>query len=353
MWGYFLPAMGMENVRRHWRYLVARYGAYPVVWCLAGETDMTTYSLRMAEQTGETVSEQKRQQNIQREGWTDVAAYLKQLDPFGNMITTHPSRPDSRAMLEDESSLDLNMLQTGHSGYASLETSIDFLSESLAKEPRMPAFISEACYEGIQGASGADVQRYLFWTSVTLGACGFTYGAQGIWGMSSRDQSYVGYTGSWGDGFWQDAMHYPGSFHVGMGAKILRRYPWWLLEPFAEPAAVEAERPFSFVARVPGKLILVYYPSNCLPEELSGLRANWWGDSLDLVIEQGASYRAYYVNPRTGEELRRYTQRGLQRIQLDKVTPREDGSWTPPGKPTMEDWVLVLEDPEALEPLRR
>jgi hypothetical protein len=35
-WGYFLPLMGVSKVKQHWRYLIARWGAYPVVWCLAG-----------------------------------------------------------------------------------------------------------------------------------------------------------------------------------------------------------------------------------------------------------------------------------------------------------------------------
>ena len=39
-WGYHLPWLGMERMRRHWRNLVARWGAYPVVWILAGEASM-------------------------------------------------------------------------------------------------------------------------------------------------------------------------------------------------------------------------------------------------------------------------------------------------------------------------
>jgi hypothetical protein len=37
-WGYYLPKMGARKMSQHWRYLIARWGAYPVVWCLAGET---------------------------------------------------------------------------------------------------------------------------------------------------------------------------------------------------------------------------------------------------------------------------------------------------------------------------
>ena len=35
--------MGVDKMKKHWRNLVARYGAYPVVWCLAGEAAMPYY----------------------------------------------------------------------------------------------------------------------------------------------------------------------------------------------------------------------------------------------------------------------------------------------------------------------
>ncbi len=33
-WGYFLPRMGMRKMKQHWRYIIARWGAYPLfgVW---------------------------------------------------------------------------------------------------------------------------------------------------------------------------------------------------------------------------------------------------------------------------------------------------------------------------------
>jgi len=43
-WGYFLTIMGVAKAKQHWRYLVARYGAYPVFWCLAGEQTMPSTS---------------------------------------------------------------------------------------------------------------------------------------------------------------------------------------------------------------------------------------------------------------------------------------------------------------------
>ena len=43
-WGYFMQFAGAGVLRRHWRNLIARYGAYPVVWCIAGEALMPFYT---------------------------------------------------------------------------------------------------------------------------------------------------------------------------------------------------------------------------------------------------------------------------------------------------------------------
>jgi hypothetical protein len=316
MWGYYLPFMGVQRCKQHWRYLVARYGAYPVAWCMAGEVTMPTYARH-------GMPEYERDRQAQKTGWAEAARYVRQLDPWHNLQTVHPAwMVPSRQSLEDESLVDFDMLQTGHSGYGSLAPSVEAMQAAVSQQPRMPALNSEACYEGIMGGSKDEVQRFLFWTSLLLGACGHTYGAQGIWAMSSRDEPFKGTTGSWGDGFWQDVMHYPGSTHVGVGATILRRYPWWRLEPSQEAApAEEGGTVSSFVARIPGELVIAYLPCTCMP----------WAGLFPLHIETGARYHAAFHNPRSGEA-----------IPVGEVTP-EDGRWTPPRQPTMEDWVLILE----------
>jgi hypothetical protein len=42
-WGYYLDFAGPDVLRKHWRYLIARWGAYPAVWCVAGEALMPYY----------------------------------------------------------------------------------------------------------------------------------------------------------------------------------------------------------------------------------------------------------------------------------------------------------------------
>ena len=42
-WGYHLPWTGVEKMKKHVRYVMARYGALPVVWCMAGEVNLPYY----------------------------------------------------------------------------------------------------------------------------------------------------------------------------------------------------------------------------------------------------------------------------------------------------------------------
>lgn len=94
-WGYFLPWLGLDKMKRHWRYLVARYGAYPVTWCLAGEGTMPYY-----------LSEQPQADALaQKQGWTEVARYLHAIDAFARPVTIHPSASGRLCVDEDRKSV--------------------------------------------------------------------------------------------------------------------------------------------------------------------------------------------------------------------------------------------------------
>ena len=80
MWGYYLPQIGVDRIKRFWRYLVARYGAYPVTWCICGEGIMPYY---LSGTRDADVAAQKA-------GWTEVMRHVRQVDPWHNLITIHP-----------------------------------------------------------------------------------------------------------------------------------------------------------------------------------------------------------------------------------------------------------------------
>lgn len=327
MWGYYLRYMGLERVKKHWRYLLARYAAYPIVICLAGEANMPPYDhMADPEQSAED-------RQVQMQGWTEVARYVRDLDPYHNPVSVHPSHPNGRSMLLDDSLLDVDMLQTGHSGYQSLLPTVNAVTNCNEIVPRMPVVNSEVCYEAIMGGNLEDVQRFVFWTSITSGSAGHTYGAQGIWAMNSRNCEFRGSTGSWGGGFWQDVMHLPGSEQVGIGRRFFERYNWQDFQPL-DRSALPPGRSNRYGIGIPSKVEIYYVPMGCVQEELQGMQPNPWVDIVDLTLEPG-NYRAFYFNPRDASE-----------IDLGNIIVGADGIWHPGRKPSMEDWVLVVEGTE-------
>jgi hypothetical protein len=107
-WGYYMEFAGEETMKKHWHNLVARYGAYPVVWCIAGEATMPYY---LSPVLGDRAKTNEYTMKV-RSSWTRVARYVRSIDPYQNPITIHPT-DEGRKMVDDPSVIDINMLQTG------------------------------------------------------------------------------------------------------------------------------------------------------------------------------------------------------------------------------------------------
>jgi len=311
-WGYFIPRMGMAKVKQHWRYLIARWGAYPVVWCLAGEGTMPYYLSKTQEQDAET----------QKHGLTELARYVRVTDPRKHPITIHPSS-SARLCVDDPSVIDFDMLQTGHSDRESVPNTIETVNRSLAASPKMPVLIGEVCYEGIQEASRQEVQRFMFWSAILSGNGGHTYGANGIWQVNTREKPYglSPHGHSWGGPAWDVAAQLPGSGQLGLAKRLLTRYSWWKLQTqpdWIAPRWTKENYWRAFAAEIPGEAVMAYLPSAFSPGTFHHLA-------------QG-SYRAFFFNPTSGEE-----------TEIGNVSPDENGSWKIAEIPIFQDWVVVLE----------
>jgi hypothetical protein len=309
-WGYFLPIMGVPKIKKHWRYLVARWGAYPVIWCLAGEGAMPYY---LSKNPKEDIAAQK-------QGWTEVARYLHGIDPYGHVISIH----NGRSEVIDPAVLDYDMLQTGHGDRTSIPNTENMITGALLKTPRMPVLAGEVCYEGIMEASRQEVQRFMFWTCILNGAAGHTYGANGIWQVNTRERPFgpSPHGRSWGDVPWDVAAHLPGSEHIGLSKSLLMKYPWWRFEPHTEwvdPHWSHENYIQPYSAGVPGEVRVIFIPPAWTAPTVKGL-------------ESGVSYRAFYFDPKSGKE-----------HDLGDVKPDPTGAWPAPITPTFADWVLVLE----------
>ena len=323
-WGYYLPLTGVERMKKHWRNLVARYGAYPVVWCLAGEASMPFYLSR----------DRENEERMQIEGWTEMAAYLRASDPYRRPATIHPSGPgSSREDVVDTSDLDFIMLQTGHADRVSLPDTLRIVAGEYAAEPVRPVINGEVTYEGLAESNRQEIQRWMFWACVLGGAAGHSYGANGIWQVNHRDTPYGKSPGgqSWGDTAWDDAYVLPGSGQLGMSKRFLERYPWWELRPrpdWVEHPATPDEPHGAYAAGIPRRLRFVYVPG-----EVSARGMRTW--RIDMKgIEADVDYRALLFNPVNGSE-----------TDLGPVEPDSEGRWRPAWNraPVFQDWVVVLE----------
>ncbi len=311
-WGYYLPMMGAANMRRHWRYIIARWGGYPVAWCLAGEGSMPWYLTKNRSQ----------EQAVLEKGWTEMAVYVRRTDPFGRLISIHPSR-SAREVVTDPAVLDFDMLQTGHGDYRSIPRTVQQVTQAYDRSPPMPVIEAEVCYEGIMQTCREDIQRFMFWTSILNGCCGFTYGANGIWQVNLPNQPYgpSPHGRSWGDTPWIEAMKAPGGAQVGIGARVLRGLDWQEMTPHPDwisPRWTEQDYAGPSAAGIPGRLRVHYVP-------------NAWDTPTLKGLEPGVRYEAELVNPSTGEVSDR-----------SSVVGDAQGDYRVPTWPQQRDWVLVL-----------
>ncbi|MBP7143448.1 MAG: DUF4038 domain-containing protein, partial [Opitutaceae bacterium] len=244
-WGYFMPWMGVEKLTRHWRYLIARYGALPVVWCIAGETNLPWY---LAPNFPSDDRSQVRE-------WTKVARAVREMDPFHRILTLHPTgigRLSARNATDDVSLLDFDMLQTPHGQRGAVAPTVNTVRQSYADTPILPVINGEPAYEMLSDTLPTEWSRQMFWLCMMNGAAGHTYGANGIWQVNRKGKPHgpspnqpAGSTG-YGVIAWDEAMRLPGSSQMSYGRRLFERYRWQDFQPHPEWAEFADRSPFDF-----------------------------------------------------------------------------------------------------------
>ncbi len=225
-WGYFLPWMGVDRMKKHWRYLIARYGSYPVVWCAAGEANLPWYLAK-----GFPYDDRE-----QVKGWTEVLRSIRATDSFHRLLTIHPTAINqytSRHATDDAGLLDFDLLQTPHGRMEAAQVTVEAVQHSIKATPKMPVIDGEAAYEMLSDSLPTEWTRAMFWICMMNGAAGHTYGANGIWQNNRPDDPHGRSPNGPGYGriTSQEAMNLPGSQQIAMGMKFLKQFPWRKLEP--------------------------------------------------------------------------------------------------------------------------
>ena len=231
-WGFYLSWMTEDQLKAHWRYLIARYGAWPVIWCAAGEANVPWYLAKDYPCDDRALAR----------GWTNIMRTMRETDPFHRPVTIHPGaikRFTARSVTDDETLLDFDMLQCIHQENESVDRAITAVRETYAATPRMPVINGEPCYEMLGGIITAPWPRRAFWSCVLNGAMGHTYGCNGIWQCNQPGMPHGispnGY--NHGSAPWQETMHYSGSSECAHGKNLLARFAWEKFEPHPEWAA--------------------------------------------------------------------------------------------------------------------
>lgn len=316
-WGYFMPWMGVEKMKAHWRYLIARYGALPVVWCAAGEANLPWYLAK-----GFPYDDRN-----QVHDWTEVMRYIRATDPWHRLLTVHPTGLGpltSRHATDDPALLDFDMLQTPHGRSGAVVPTVQTVRRSYAAEPVMPVIDGEASYEMLNDSLPTEWTRRMFWLSLMNGAAGHTYGANGIWQCNRPGDPHGAspHGGTYGKISWDDAMRLPGSRQMGFGKRFFEQFAWQEFRPHPEWVVFvhwqdnDPQGPQS--AGISNVVRVVYVPE-VQPVEVRGL-------------SPASRYGAEYFDVVNG------TTTPLGEIQSDQT-----GNWicSPPAGMD-HDWVVVL-----------
>lgn len=315
-WGYYIKWSGVENMKEHYRYLIARYGAYPITWILCGEVTLAYYT-----DLGSNWDYYKTQF---REQWSEVGRYLHENDPFNRLVTVHPGPGinDGKPPLSDMNVCDFIMLQSGHSGFRSIEDAIKQVKENLELYPNRPVLHGEVSFEGMKGSCRDDVQRFLFWSNVLSGTAGFSYGAEGIWQFNTEEELFGATPGGsvWGNVPWEICYKYPGAKQVALGKKIMEQFEYWKFEPFPErielKGAPEIYSPYC--AGVLGQVMLIYMNNN----------------AFNIIgLTPGKKYQYQFFDP--------MTETAYPKISF---VAGDDGKWNAKNArtPVKRDYVLAI-----------
>jgi len=311
-WGVGPEIFTIENARKYGELIAGRYvTADNIIWILGGDR----------------IPESDNHYAIVRA----MAQGIRKVDSL-HLVTYHPSGAQLAADYFNESWLDIDMFQSGHSSKAK---EYSYVIESRNINPARPVVNGEARYENIPDRcweddsnprlDAADARVSAYW-SIIAGAAGYTYGCNDIWQM--YDEKHVPAINA--DTHWKEALDFPGALQMGYMKKIFEKLPWQEMK--YDPSLVLNPNPetesFSVAAIGENKnFMLIYTP------EGDDLRVDPGKLETDTVV--GAWY-----DPRTGllETTGVYNNRGTV-------------VFCPPASGRGNDYLLILADEDIYDRL--
>ncbi len=188
-WAEDFDAISINDSKNYAKYIVARYQAYNVIWCISGEHYFSNDKSKFRE----------------------IGNYVHKIDTLGHLTTIH-----------------------GWTKGIEREGWNDFVSDTAWELPtemhdemlrdfynlRIPFVMVESRYDGNEPDNNYKVFKYA-WEALMAGALGYTYGAKGIWDWAT-DKDYPDP---------HTRLDIPSSFQMKYIVEFFSNKEWWKLMP--------------------------------------------------------------------------------------------------------------------------
>ena len=306
-----------EYLEKLCRYWVARYSAYPVLWTTAQECDNDYYRERG----------QHNYYDANTNPWKKVAEYTNKYDPYKHPLTAHMEQTGF-SLASQSAFRDL----PAHTWFApqwppksdrqlNFDIPKDFWNNGQGK----PIVNYEGYYDHLwTNEFGARMQG---WTAFLNGMFGHGYGAVDIWLYNSTydiDNPSVrnGITISVEDKQtkWQESLEFESAYQMGYMHEFFKTIEWWNLTPrFDDSTWFENKDSFYSLATIENDVYAVYFYNRF--NKKTGILKNL----------ENTEYTVKWFNPITG------TSENQSTISIT------DGTYTIGEKPSIRDWVLLVE----------
>jgi hypothetical protein len=291
-----------DDLIRLARYLVARWGAYQVVWILGGDGD---YRGKKAER------------------WKRIGRAVFG-DRHDRLVTMHPQGLHWVAdEFREEAWFDFIGYQSGHGDSINDLRWLVFglpASEWRKEPPRPivnlePNYEAHRAYQSRQPFTAFHVRRALYWSLLVSPTAGVTYGHHGIWSWAEKPEEPLDHAGSGIAPPWHEAVQSEGAQCVTYLRRFFDAIRWWTLRPAPELLAEQLatpEMPHTFIAAAKsedGMLAVLYTPqSGTLSVRTELLKC-------PVVVR--------WFNPRTGE----WAEAGEVTDHWHRFTTPDEGDW--------------------------
>jgi len=269
------------------RYLVARWGAYQVVWILGGDGDYHAERSERWKRIGNALFGQRHDRLVtmhprgqqwvgdefRHETWFDFIGYQ----------SGHGDSPDN-----------LRWLVMG-------PPARDWRTEPILPIVSLePNYETHPAYQSKKRFTDFEVRRAAYWSLLIAPPAGVSFGHNSIWVWAEEPEVSEGHASIGIVAPWQEGLDTPGVRSMTMLRRFFDSLPWWQLRPAPEllvdqPGEGEPHRFVATARKEDGQLAVVYLPQG------SVLSLSKGGD-IPLCLESlKRPSIARWFNPRTGE----------------------------------------------------